>query len=443
MMNCSEYEILKDVPGYRAILKAVLKSQIQNLVEQLSKETEEETVILSASTTDGTLSQLGSIHGKDFLKDKDDIKFQFLNHCLKKKHSASPHALEDEENQKHSRNSQNFEQIPSNFDSIQARQTEDTAATLWQQTPETISIDPLQNNVTLDDVLQKDQDDYSGVNADFSETLTVNGEKLVVQTNPVRRKRKRKPNFIPNSQRRRVSEANVKVETVPDSFIDTAEPTCSVYEELDQRAGESDIIHIKDEPEDESYLEHSDSLPADDVTIANNNTFQYDTPMTSQEKALLTSFGDEMPNQEPVDGKSLFNLVNEADRLQLNPADIYKAKFRKLLNIKLEEGDRPYKCPLCSRCFKLRHHLQNHFSVHSGERVYECDVCGKSFMRRGTMQIHRRIHTRETPYKCDKCHEAFTRKDRLLYHRCPTRNSWSSEEFPTDLSQSSTTSYVM
>lgn len=210
------------------------------------------------------------------------------------KHSASPHALEDGENQKHSSSSPNFEQLPSNFDSIQARQAEDTSATLWQHPPETISIDPLQNNVTLDDVLQKGQDDYSGVNADFSETLTVNGEKLVVQTNPVRRKRKRKPNFIPNSQRRRASEANVKVETVPDSYIDTAEPTCSVYEELSQAAGDSDIIHIKDEPKDESYLEHSDSLPADDVTIANNNAFQYDIPMTSQEKALLTSFGGKL-----------------------------------------------------------------------------------------------------------------------------------------------------
>ena len=32
MMKSAEYEVLKELPGYRAILKAVLKSQIQFLV---------------------------------------------------------------------------------------------------------------------------------------------------------------------------------------------------------------------------------------------------------------------------------------------------------------------------------------------------------------------------------------------------------------------------
>ena len=32
MMSCIEQEVLKDLPGYKAILKSVLKSQIQNLV---------------------------------------------------------------------------------------------------------------------------------------------------------------------------------------------------------------------------------------------------------------------------------------------------------------------------------------------------------------------------------------------------------------------------
>ena len=42
-------------------------------------------MLLSVSTSDGTLSHLGSLHGKDFLQDKDNIKFQFLTHCLKSK----------------------------------------------------------------------------------------------------------------------------------------------------------------------------------------------------------------------------------------------------------------------------------------------------------------------------------------------------------------------
>ena len=42
-------------------------------------------MLLSASTADGTLSHLSSEHAEDFLQGKDDIKFQFLNHCLKSK----------------------------------------------------------------------------------------------------------------------------------------------------------------------------------------------------------------------------------------------------------------------------------------------------------------------------------------------------------------------
>ena len=44
-------------------------------------------MILSACTTDGTLGHLGSLYGLDFLKDKEDIKFQFLQYCLKRKSS--------------------------------------------------------------------------------------------------------------------------------------------------------------------------------------------------------------------------------------------------------------------------------------------------------------------------------------------------------------------
>lgn len=181
--------------------------------------------------------------------------------------------------------------------------------------------------------------------------------------------------------------------------------------------------------------------------VENSNPFKECACLISE----TMYFSDKTSQQESLDGKLYFNLVNEVGKVPLNPADMYKAKYRKLLNIKLEDGDRPYKCPLCARCFKLRHHLQNHFSVHSGERLYDCDICGKSFMRRGTMQIHRRIHSRETPYQCERCFESFMRRDRLLYHKCPGRSMLDQEEvqdFPTDLSKASSispeeTTYVL
>lgn len=80
-MGTPDYDAIKGIPGYREILKAVLKSQIQQLVYQLACHTEE-SIILTASVTDGTLSHLGSDSGKSFLDDHKDVKSQFMTYCV-------------------------------------------------------------------------------------------------------------------------------------------------------------------------------------------------------------------------------------------------------------------------------------------------------------------------------------------------------------------------
>ena len=54
-------------------------------VEQLSDHTGEESIVLTASVNDGSLSHLGSFTGKGFLEGRDEIKSQFLGYCLKSK----------------------------------------------------------------------------------------------------------------------------------------------------------------------------------------------------------------------------------------------------------------------------------------------------------------------------------------------------------------------
>lgn len=88
VMQLPELNAFKDIPGYKAILKAVIKSQIQFLVEQLSQQAGEESVLLTASLSDGTLSHLGSESGKVFLDRNDDFKSQFLGFCIKRHHTT-------------------------------------------------------------------------------------------------------------------------------------------------------------------------------------------------------------------------------------------------------------------------------------------------------------------------------------------------------------------
>ena len=52
-------------------------------VEQLSETTGEESILLTASVSDGSLSHLGSESGKSFLEGHEEIKSQFLGFVLK------------------------------------------------------------------------------------------------------------------------------------------------------------------------------------------------------------------------------------------------------------------------------------------------------------------------------------------------------------------------
>lgn len=51
-------------------------------MEQLSTQTGEESIVLTASVHDGSLSHLGSVTGKGFLAGRDELKAQFLGFCL-------------------------------------------------------------------------------------------------------------------------------------------------------------------------------------------------------------------------------------------------------------------------------------------------------------------------------------------------------------------------
>ncbi|XP_060564282.1 uncharacterized protein LOC132723562 [Ruditapes philippinarum] len=88
-MASSELDLMKEIPGYKLILKTVLKGQIQQLVQQLALYTDEESVLLTACVGDGavTVSSLGSDIGKMFLGDHEDIKSQFISFCLKNHHN--------------------------------------------------------------------------------------------------------------------------------------------------------------------------------------------------------------------------------------------------------------------------------------------------------------------------------------------------------------------
>ncbi|CAL4201478.1 unnamed protein product, partial [Meganyctiphanes norvegica] len=78
--------------------------------------------------------------------------------------------------------------------------------------------------------------------------------------------------------------------------------------------------------------------------------------------------------------------------------------------------DRPYICTECGKLFRQPTHLQQHMRIHTGEKPYDCPFCDKSFRQRTILNQHLRIHTGEKPYVCMECGKQFRQKAILDQH---------------------------
>uniref|UniRef100_A0A8C8S5E1 C2H2-type domain-containing protein n=1 Tax=Pelusios castaneus TaxID=367368 RepID=A0A8C8S5E1_9SAUR len=80
-------------------------------------------------------------------------------------------------------------------------------------------------------------------------------------------------------------------------------------------------------------------------------------------------------------------------------------------------GERPYKCPDCTKCFKNSSGFLRHQLAHTGDKPFICPDCGKCFNRSSTLVTHQRTHTGQQPYKCTHCGKAFSQSSNLIRHQ--------------------------
>eukprot|EP01029_Cantina_marsupialis_P006110 TRINITY_DN16652_c0_g2_i1.p1 TRINITY_DN16652_c0_g2~~TRINITY_DN16652_c0_g2_i1.p1 ORF type:complete len:666 (-),score=142.28 TRINITY_DN16652_c0_g2_i1:121-2118(-) len=100
----------------------------------------------------------------------------------------------------------------------------------------------------------------------------------------------------------------------------------------------------------------------------------------------------------------------ECEQCHMRFPDRYKLKRHQVIHT----GDRPFKCPHCTKTFtrqdKMRAHARSHV------QPYKCSQCSKCFSDSTELARHSAVHTGDKPYKCPHCNRSFTRPDKLRDH---------------------------
>ncbi|XP_028255760.1 zinc finger and BTB domain-containing protein 22 isoform X2 [Parambassis ranga] len=67
----------------------------------------------------------------------------------------------------------------------------------------------------------------------------------------------------------------------------------------------------------------------------------------------------------------------------------YTLKSMRDRHVKMQHLNlRPFGCPVCTKSFKMKHHLTKHLKTHGGLRPYECTLCGKKVIWRDSFLRH-------------------------------------------------------
>ncbi|XP_053382918.1 homeotic protein spalt-major-like isoform X14 [Mercenaria mercenaria] len=382
-MAAPDMEVIKDIPGYKVILKAVIKTQIQQLVEQLAAHTDEESVILTASVADGTLSHLGSDSGKGFLEDHEDVKSQFLGFCLKRHHKKKQAEKEKERQQQMLESMQQIP-IPAQLGYGPAPRRNPRAPYPRQILPRAPGPGMSPGGGLRSPNIRHEP--YPVSRPQRNSTGSDSG-RLSMPTTPV----KQEPSEQSNDD---VSELN----NVSQS------PSQSVAEAKDDEKSNSSSSTIPNEPSDGITGESSDKQKTDSDLDPNVNV-KVEAITESEMELEITGVEPGRPAiPQDWDPNISMGMNFDPNSGAMGTSADMNQGYNNMARYNVVRND-----VVCG--------------------LHVCDICQRTFTSKSSLKVHKRLHAGNLPYKCLDCEKRFNsrwnmKSHRLHCHQAQLTNQW-------------------
>ncbi|XP_017036103.1 transcriptional repressor CTCF [Drosophila kikkawai] len=100
-------------------------------------------------------------------------------------------------------------------------------------------------------------------------------------------------------------------------------------------------------------------------------------------------------------------------------------RYQYKLHVKSHEGEKCYRCSLCSYASVTQRHLDSHMLIHLDEKPFQCEHCPMAFRQRQLLRRHINLlhdaayqppQPRAKVHQCPSCPRSFTHKGNLMRH---------------------------